>query len=74
MPRGGKRPGAGRPPVVKLAEHERSKVASFTLSPAALELLNKYAAEEKKSKSWLVDQAIRQFLNQKPATQTTSKT
>jgi hypothetical protein len=56
MARGGKRPGAGRPPG---NPDERFKRVSLTLSPDALTLIDEYALEHKLTRSAAVEKLAR---------------
>ncbi len=62
MARGGKRPGAGRPPG---NPNERFRRVSLTISPDALALLDKYALEHKMSRSAALEKLARLGLQQR---------
>jgi hypothetical protein len=55
MARGGKRPGAGRPPG---NPDERFRRVSLTLSPDALALIDAFALEHKMSRSAAVEKLL----------------
>jgi metal-responsive CopG/Arc/MetJ family transcriptional regulator len=63
MPRGGKRAGAG---TRKLPKSEKQQVISVSLPPKTLTKLNQYAKKQKKSRSWIVDMAIKEFMAKHP--------
>jgi hypothetical protein len=56
MARGGKRPGAGRPPG---NPDDRFKRVSLTLSPDALALIDDYALEHKLTRSAALEKLAR---------------
>jgi predicted transcriptional regulator len=62
MPRGGKRSGAGAP---RMPAEMKQQITSFALSPRTLELLNRQARAEGKSRSQIADMAIFQYLSRK---------
>jgi hypothetical protein len=59
---GGARTGAGRPPGSRLEPGERAQVVSVTLSPKLVEKLKKHAEKEGKSRSMIVEAALKNFL------------
>jgi hypothetical protein len=62
MARGGKRPGAGRPPG---NPDERFRRVSLTLSPDALALIDKYALENNLTRSAALEKLARLGLQQR---------
>jgi metal-responsive CopG/Arc/MetJ family transcriptional regulator len=59
MPRGGYRPGSGPKP---LPPEEKAQRGTFTLSPDLFRKLEAHAKETGKSRSKLVEEALRKFL------------
>jgi hypothetical protein len=60
--RGGARTGAGRPPGSRLEPGERAQVVSVTLSPRLVKKLKEHADKEGKSRSMIVEAALKDFL------------
>ncbi len=61
MARGGARPGAG---ARKMPDVAKLKTASFTLSQPMLKRLAEHAADEGKSRSWIVERALAAYLKE----------
>jgi hypothetical protein len=58
---GGARTGAGRPAGSRLEPGERAQVVSFTLSPGLVKKLKEHADKEGKSRSMIVEAALKNF-------------
>jgi hypothetical protein len=59
---GGARAGAGRPPGKRLEPGERTQVVSFTLSPKLVAKLAAEAERKGRSRSLIVEEALKAFL------------
>ncbi len=59
---GGARTGAGRPPGSRLEPGERAQVVSFTLSPTLVAKLAAEAERKGRSRSLIVEAALKAYL------------